>query len=84
MTIYLTGSLLLVGLILLISGDSKAALIASVIFALGGFGYRLYSGEEFRTVMADALFVVALFPICWWAAREFLRLVEPEERTNRK
>lgn len=75
MTIYLCVSLIIVGLVLL-SGARKAALIVGLVAVVGGFGYRLYAGEEFRAVMTDAIFVIALLPIGWWAAKEFAGIVD--------
>lgn len=68
MTIYLCVSLVVIGLLLLI-GETKTALVAALVAIAGSFGFRLYSGEEFRAVVADVLFCAALLPIGWWAAR---------------
>lgn len=54
MTIYLYVSLIAIGFLVTI-GETKSALIAALIAIAGGFGYRLYSGEEVRAVVADAL-----------------------------
>lgn len=82
MVIYVSISVVAIGLMLLLTGNLKAALIASVVFVVGGFGYRLYSGEEVRAVMADALFVVALLPIGWWVAKQWFGITDSSQSTN--
>lgn len=67
MTIYLCGALIAISLLVL-AGETKAVLIAALAAIAGGFGYRLYSGEEVRTVVADVLLCASLLPIGWWAA----------------
>ena len=68
MTIYLCVSLIVIGL-LVMTREPKAALVAALIAIAGGFGYRLYSGEEVRAVVVDALLCVALLPIGWRATK---------------
>lgn len=81
MTTYLCISLIVVGFVLL-SGTPKAALTVGLIAMAGGFGYRIYLGNELRAVMADVLFVLTLFPIGWWAATRWLALVDVKPTTN--
>lgn len=81
MTIYLCVSLIVVGLVLL-AGSPKAALVIGVVAVAGGFGYRIYSGDEFPAVTADAFFVVALLPIGWWAAKQWHGLVDALQTDN--
>lgn len=82
MVIYVSISVVAIGLMLLLTGNLKAALIASVVFIVGGFGYRLYSGEEVRAVVADVLFVVALLPIGWWAAKQCLGIADSSQTNS--
>jgi len=70
MTIYLCVSLIVIGL-LVMTREPKAALVAALIAIAGGFGYRLYSGEEVRAVVVDALLCVALLPIGWRATKQW-------------
>ncbi|MBS4018918.1 MAG: hypothetical protein KGZ68_11840 [Dechloromonas sp.] len=81
MTIYLCVSLIVIGLLVII-GETKAALVAALIAIAGGFGYRLYSGEEVRVVVADALLCVALLPIAWWAAKQWHGLIDAPQATD--
>lgn len=81
MTIYLCVSLVVIGLLLLM-GNPKAALIAGVVAICGGFGYRLYAGEEIRAVVADALFCAFLLPIGWWAEKQFHGIIDSQNTPN--
>lgn len=81
MTIYLCVSLIVIGLLVMI-GETKAALVAALIAIAGGFGYRLYSGEEVRAVVADALLCVALLPIGWWATKQWHGLIDAPQATD--
>ena len=81
MTIYLCVSMIVVGLALL-AGTPKTALTIGVAAVADEFGYRIYSGEEFRAVTADAFFVVALLPIGWWAAKQRHELVDAPQTTD--
>lgn len=70
MTAYLCVSFIAVGFLVVI-GKVKAALIAALIAISGGFGFRLYLGEEVRGVVVDALLCGALLPIGWWATKQW-------------
>lgn len=81
MTIYLGTSLIVAGLVLL-GGSPKAALLIGLIAVAGGFGYRIYAGEEIRAVAADAFFVAALLPIGLWATKQWQGLVDAPQTTD--
>lgn len=81
MTIYLCASAIVVGMLLLL-GESKGAAVAALLAIAGGLGYRLHSGEEARAVVANALFVVALLPAAWWAAKLWHGLVDASQATD--
>lgn len=69
MSVFLCVSLIIVGLVLL-TGTPRAALFIGLIAVAGGFGYRIYTGEEIRAVVPDAFFVFALLPIGLLAAKQ--------------
>lgn len=75
MTAFICTSLIALA-IMLMMGLKKTTLAAALLLLAAGFGYRLYTGEEARAVMADALFCIALLPIGWWAAREPLKIID--------
>lgn len=81
MTLYLCVSLIVVGMVLL-CGSQKGALTIGLCAVLGGFGYRLYVGDELRSILADALFVVAVLPIGWWGARQLHGLLDAPQTTD--
>lgn len=81
MTLYLCVSLIVVGMMLL-CGSQKMALMIGLCTVLGGFGYRLYGGEELRSIMADVLFVAALLPIGLWAERQWHSLGDAPQTTD--
>lgn len=78
MTIYLCMSLIAIGLLAMI-GEMKAALVVALVTIASGFGFRLYSGEEVRAVVADALLCVAILPIGWWAAKQWHGIVDARQ-----
>lgn len=43
----------------------------AVVVILGGFGYRLYVGNELRAVVADAVFLGVIAAISFLAANRF-------------
>lgn len=66
-------SLVVAGILTLFNG-LRISLVFGACAIVAAFGWRLYAGDALRVIVADALLVVALLPIGWWAARYFGRI----------
>lgn len=56
-------------------GAGKLALYIMLVSIIGCFGYRLwFTGEEWESVAANAMFCILLVPIGWFGAKQFIKI----------
>lgn len=61
--------------LMMVFGATKMALCIAIASFVGSFSYRIwFIGENLQSVSGDAFFCLALLPIGWYAAKQFIKL----------